>query len=325
MGFKEYIIRRIIYSVAVLFIVIVLNYAIFMLMPGDPIEIMASESFLKPEKVRRLYELYGLDKPPHIRFLLYIKNMLTWEFGYSYAPGSPPVIGEMMKRLPNTLLLMLTSTVLSILLAIVLGVLAAAKRGGIIDSVAVTSSLFLNALPSFWIGLMILLVFGYYLGWIPLGGTVSRPPPTDPIQQVIDIMWHLVGPLVTLTLIGFGGLALILRNTLLDVFTEDYILTARAKGLSERTILFKHGLRNAMLPLITVIALSFGFILSGAVITETVFSWYGLGRWVFEAVMRRDYPVLQAMFYFIALCVIIANFIADILYGFLDPRVKTGA
>jgi peptide/nickel transport system permease protein len=151
---------------------------------------------------------------------------------------------------------------------------------------------------------------------------MSRPPPTDPIARVFDILWHLAGPMTVLTIISFGGFTLIMRASLLEVMTEDYIVTARAKGLDEHTVVFKHAMRNALLPIVTVVALSFGFILSGAIITETIFSWHGLGAWSYDAVSRRDYPVLQALFFIISLCVVIANFIADIVYGFLDPRIK---
>jgi len=246
------------------------------------------------------------------------------------------------------LLLMGTSEILAIIIGIALGVIAAHRRGGIFDNVSVLASLTTYSLPSFWIGMMLLLLFYFNLGWFPNAGTYPRdwaiiyqstggfPPKIilgmlfgtvialPSITEISGRMLHLFLPTLTLTLFSYGGYLLLTRATMLETLSEDYIVTARAKGLKERTVLFKHALKNASLPLITSAAMTFGFILSGAIITEQVFTYPGLGQWTWAAISYSDYPVLQAIFYIIALCVIVANFVADVLYGIVDPRIKYG-
>ncbi|MCD6509515.1 MAG: ABC transporter permease [Thermoprotei archaeon] len=321
MGLKAYIVRRTIYNVILLFFVLTLNFLIFQWMPGDPVAIIASSKRLRPEQVESLKKLFGLDKPLYIRYINYIRNMFTWQFGYSYY-SLKPVREEIMARLPNTLLLMGTSTLLAIVIGTAIGVIAAYKRGKLFDVISVTTSLLTYALPTFWMGMIFLLVFGYYLRLFPLAGTMSRPPPEGLLPQVVDMLRHLFLPATTLFLFSYGTYVLLMRSALLEVLTEDYIVTAKAKGLDERTILFKHALRNALLPLITEAAMAFGLLFSGAILTETVFSWEGMGTLLWNAIEFQDYPILQAIFYIIAVSVIGANFIADILYGFVDPRIK---
>jgi peptide/nickel transport system permease protein len=248
--------------------------------------------------------------------------MFTFNFGISFSEGNRPVVESIAARLPNTLLLMGTAAIITIIIGIATGIAAASKRGGAFDMGMVTTALILYSVPTFWLGMMFILLFGFYIPLFPMGGTVSVPAPTDPLAYALDVAWHLVLPAITLALVSYGGYMLVMRNTLIDVLTEDYIVTARAKGVDERTVLYKHALRNAILPLVTMIALTFGFLITGATLTETVFNWYGIGRLIFESVIAQNYPVLQAIFYIMALTVIIANFIADILYGFLDPRVR---
>lgn len=325
MGLRGYIFRRIIYSIVILYIIATLNFVIFRLMPIDPVRAIVGQNVFyasRPDIVEQLTAMFGLDKPLPVQYLYYVWDMFTFNFGYSFQSGFPFVTAGIAQRLPNTLLLLGSSTILAVIIGIALGTIAAARRGSMADNTIVTSGLLTNALPSFWLGLIILTVFGLGLQWIPLAGTMSRPPPTDPIAQIVDVLWHLAAPMTVLTIISFGGFILIMRATLLEVMSEDYIVTARAKGLDEHTVLFRHAMRNALLPMVTVIALSFGFILSGAIITETIFSWQGLGYWAYASISTRDYPVLQALFFIISLCVVLANFIADIIYGFLDPRIK---
>jgi peptide/nickel transport system permease protein len=253
--------------------------------------------------------------------------MLTFNFGTSYQTGHP-VIQDMIQtgRLANTLLLLGSSTVLSIVIGIFLGVLVARRRGGAADSFWVTSSLTTYSLPVFWMGIVLIIVFALNLGWFPTGGVVpfiwSVTGPPSLLQQILVRTQYLFLPMVTLTLFSYGGFLLLTRATMLESLSEDYILTARAKGLKERTILFRHAFKNASLPIVTASALAFGGILAGAIITETVFSWDGLGRWLFLAIGWKDFPVMQAMFYILALSVIIANFISDLVYGMIDPRIK---
>jgi peptide/nickel transport system permease protein len=267
--------------------------------------------------------------------------MFTGNFGVSFLTQRP-VMDSIVERLPNTLLLMGTSSMVSILLGIWTGVKVAADPGSRKDVGAVTVALFIYALPVFWLGMMLLLIFGFMLPewteamWgirigFPQFGTISyevwevaRTDPMGALMVVGDVLHHLFLPMITLGIGGYGGYFLYMRNNLIDVMTEDYILTARAKGLDENQVLYKHGLKNAMLPMVTIIAMNFGFLINGATLTETVFTWRGLGRFIFESLLLMDYPVIQTIFMIIAITAILANFVADLLYGVLDPRIKYG-
>jgi peptide/nickel transport system permease protein len=327
MGLRGFIIKRIINSLILIFFVLTLNFIIFNLMPGNPMMMFANPSRLKNvSQVNEIIRSFGLDQPLHIRYVKYVYNMLTGQFGISFY-SKDYVSAEIVERLGNTLLLVGSAEILSIIIGVILGVIAAHKRGGIFDSVAVILSLTTYSLPTFWMGMIFLLVFAFRLHWFPAVGISSfsaiNPAPNG-FFYIIDRLWYLVLPVTVLTLVIYGGYLLLTRATLLETLTEDYIVTARAKGLKERTVLFKHALKNASLPIITNAAIAFGFILSGAIITEQVFNYPGLGMWTWRAIDWVDYPVLQTIFYLVALCVIIANFIADLLYGVLDPRIKYG-
>lgn len=339
MGLRAYVLKRSINTVVLIFFVITVNFVIFELMPGTQgsIETLASSGRLRSEEqYQRLLNLYGfceefvngtcVPTPVHVRYVKYVANMLTFQFGVSYQTGHE-VMDDVIQsgRLQNTLLLIGTSSLLSILLGILIGVVAAYKRGGAFDSASVSSSLVFYSLPTFWMGLIFLFIFYRSLGWFPVGGVIpfewvhGRP---DLFTQIVVRLQHLFLPALTLTLFSYGGFLLLTRATMLETLSEDYIVTARAKGLKERSVLLKHALKNASLPLVTEIALVIGTILTGALITETVFSWNGLGHWLWQAIGWKDFPVLQAMFYLIALSVIFANFAADLVYGMIDPRIK---
>ncbi len=341
MSLRTYLVRRLSVAVVLFVAVLIFNFFIFRLpvfiMGMDPMNLYVTRE-MEPEARERLRVVYGIPRQDATilewinHFLLYMKNMIFLDFGESFVSFSP-VVNDIMIRLPNTLLLMGTSTFLAIILGVVIGIAAASRHGGKFDTAMITIGLSLYSFPVFWIGMMLLLFLSYYIDLFPLGHTVSGPESYEAlfsgtIEGYIiyfqDLIWHLVLPCTTLTVAFFGGYMLLMRNTLVEILTEDYIHTARAKGLHERTVLFKHGLRNAFLPLITVIAISFAFIVSGAVLTETVFAWFGMGRLLFDSLLTYDWPVCQAIFYLIALCVIAANILADVLYGVLDPRIKYG-
>ncbi len=314
------------------FFVIVLNWLIFEAMPGlqgNLYNILANPR-LSTEQRDEMIRRYNLAGSPLDQFMTYMKNMLTFNFGISYQynlPVSNLIVSS--GRLVNTLTLLGTSTALSILIGILLGILAARKRGSSMDNFVVTASLTTYSLPTFFMGILLIFVFALTLGWFPPSNVVpfqwtpsnsSQLPPL-PVQILVRLR-HLFLPALTLTLFTYGGFLLLTRATMMETLSEDYIVTARAKGLSERVILFRHAFKNASLPIITASALSFGGILGGAIITETVFNWAGLGRWLFDAVLYKDFPVMQAMFYIIALAVIAANFISDVIYGIVDPRIR---
>ncbi|MFX0049916.1 MAG: ABC transporter permease [Candidatus Hermodarchaeota archaeon] len=332
MSLRTYLVKRFFIAIVLFFTVLVFNFFLFRLpifvLGMDPMTLYI-EPGMEPDTIALLREQYGIPEQNagfaewFNHFLLYMRNMVTLEFGQSF-DSNRPVSLEIMERLPNTIILMGTATVTSILLGVVSGIIAASRHGGKLDTGFITVGLSLYSVPVFWVGMMLLLFFAFFIPIFPMGKSLSYPIPTNPISRLLDLIWHLILPCTTLTLGLFGGYMLLMRNTLVEVLTEDYILTAKAKGLAERTVLFKHGLRNAFLPLITVIAISFAFIVSGAVLTETVFAWYGMGRLLFQALLAFDWPVTQAIFWMIAVTVIIANILADLLYGVLDPRIKYG-
>jgi len=328
MGLRTYIIKRILFSIVLLYFVITVNFIIFMLMPGDPVSVLASQMRLRePEIIKAVTKAFGLDRPLHERYVRYVISMLTGQFGYSYDTRRP-VIKEVGLRLQNTLVLVLPPEIFAVIIGIVLGVLAAHNRGKLIDSASVIISLITYSLPVFWIAMMLILVFSYNLHWFPSGHTVPDYwewlPPKTIWEDLGTRLHHLVLPWATLFLLSYGSYLLLTRASMLECVTEDYVVTARAKGLKERTVLFKHTLKNASLPIITEVAIVFGFTLSGAIITEQVFRYPGLGTWIWRSIETFDYPSLQAIFFVVAICVIIANFTADILYAVIDPRVKYG-
>lgn len=333
--------------------VVCFNFFLFRLptlvLDVSPVDLMISEELrrnLTREALAELYARFGLVPNPDIfdwiyMFWRYLVNMFTGNFGLSFI-SQRPVIDEIVARLPNTLLLMGTSSIVAIIIGIWTGVKVAADPGSRKDVGAVTVALFIYALPIFWLGMLLLMIFSFYLPtWtnavfgidigFPLGGTIdydvwiaAKESPYGSLVIAADILRHLFLPMLTLGVGGYGGYFLYMRNNLIDVMTEDYILTARAKGLDENQVLYKHGLKNALLPMVTIIALTFGFLINGATLTETVFNWYGLGRYIFSSLFVLDYPVVQAIFMIIAITAILANFVADLLYGVLDPRIKYG-
>lgn len=323
MPYSRWLVSRSVYLVITVFAIVSLNFVIFRLMPGDPISMLVAERILRPEMIDEVRRRFGLDKPLWEQYVLYVKNLLGGYLGYSFY-WRKPVLDIILERLPNTIMLLGVSTIISIILGIVTGIIAASRRGSKADVGIVTASLTFYAVPVFWIGMLLLMLLAVYVPLFPIGGTISRPPPEEPLLYVMDVLWHMTLPMLCLVLIQFGGFSLLMRSSLLEALTEDYIVTARAKGIPERKVLYGHAFRNAVLPIVTAAALSFGYIVGGATLTETVFSWAGVGRLIYEAVVQRDYPVLQGAFFIIAVSVVLANFAADILYALLDPRIRYG-
>lgn len=329
MGLKAYIAKRIVYMLILIWAVITVNFLIFSMLPGNPMEAYVSSlKKLDEERYNQLKAHFGLDKPLHEQYLISLKNLLTFNLGISFRSGRPVAAEIFQRRLPNTLLLMGVSTVISIIVGMLIGVIVAYKRGSLLDTGAVTLSLTTYSVPIFFIGWIMIFAFAIQLQWFPTGGTVptawGRAPPGNIMEVILGRLNHIALPAFTLFLFGFGGWILLTRACILEAITEDYVLTARAKGLKERTVLYKHVLKNASLPLVTNVALSFAFMLSGAIITETLFSYDGMGLLTWKALTPPDLPVLQGIFYVLGLCVIAANFVADLMYGILDPRVKYG-
>lgn len=334
------ILRKSAWAIFTIFIVIIFNFFLFRVLPGDPARAGIRDPRLKKEAIEALQVKFGLDKPVincfetlnpiklgsctinpmETQFFIYAGNLVKGELGISYHTNRP-VADVLAERLWNTILLIGAGQILSILLGVVLGIVAAWKARTSVDYGAVTASLIAWSLPTFWLGI-ILLFWGSTVG-LPVGGKATPGISTYPlIQQWADIAKHMFLPTLTYTIVYMGEYTLIMRSSLIDVLSEDYILTARAKGLNSTQILRDHALKNAMLPLVTVIAINLGFTVAGVIQIESVFSWPGLGSAIFEAVIRRDFPMLQGAFLLIAVTVILANLLADLTYTFLDPRVN---
>jgi peptide/nickel transport system permease protein len=333
MTLRAFLAKRIIYTAILVIFVIVLNFLIFEAMPGQigaVYSIAGQRSANNNDQYNHIVKIYHLNESFQSRFVAYFTNLLTFNFGDSYSEHQSVLQGIIGSgRLFNTLVLLGTSTLLSIVIGVFIGILVSKRRGSSWDNLMVTSSLTAFSLPVFFVGVLLILVFAITLGWFPPGnvipfdwGNPNIGPPQSILLQILIRLQYLFLPALTLTSISYGGFLLLTRATMLETLSDDYITTARAKGLSERVIMFKHAFKNASLPIVTATALSFGSILGGAIITETLFNWSGLGLWLFQSVLNKDYPVMAAMFYVIALSVIIANFLSDIVYGIIDPRIR---
>jgi peptide/nickel transport system permease protein len=311
--------------------VVTLNFVIFQVIsPVSPENTFAPTTLdVNPETLRLLRELYGLNDPLYIRYLKYLKNMFTFDFGISFM-SRQPVSVELATRLPATVLLLGTAEVAVMLLGIPLGILAASRRGSKLDVASIGAGLFTYGVPVFYIQLLFMLALCYYAASIfgfslfPVRGIYNIPPPANPLLFMADVGWHIALPVITLVVGGFGSWALYTRNVLLDALTQDYITTARAKGLSERTVLYRHAFRSTLPPIVTIIALSIPGIITGAMMTEYIFTLPGIGRWYLEALQGSDYPVLQSVLFMFAILTIFCNLLADLLYGVLDPRIRVG-
>jgi len=329
MGLRGYLTKRIIFGLFILYVIATLNFLIFQVFsPIDPASTNLSPN-MSEETMERMRVIYGLRDPLHIRYLKYIRNMFTWNFGWSFR-SLRPVAEDMSWRLMNTVLLLGSVLICTIAVGIPIGILAASRRGTKTDLIAIGSGIFTFGVPTFFIQLLCLLFFSYYFkvyfGFplFPPAGLHDVPPPEGAIPYMANVAWHMAMPLLTLVVSGFGAWSLYTRNILLDSLTQDYIVTARAKGLSERTVLYRHAFRSSLPPIVTIIALAIPGIVTGALITESIFTWPGIGSWYISGLQTGDYPVVQSIMFIYAVLMIIANIVADLLYAFLDPRIRVG-
>ena len=313
--------KRLVGAMAVLGIVLVLNFFLFRIMPGDPLTGIMDPKF-SPEAKQQLAAQWGLDRPLAEQFVVYIKEMLSFRFGLSMMTGQP-VWDELKNRVPNTVALLLPALILSAALGISLGVKAALKRGSRIERLVLWSGAVSFSFPSFFVQLLLLLCFAYIWPFFPLRGTSSIPPPSGS-AAVWDYLWHMALPLFSLVILSFGGWALYIRNMMVKVLGEDYIMMARARGLPYRRVVWNHAFRSILPPVLTIFLLSLPGVVSGTVITETVFSLHGAGRFLLEATNSHDYPAAGAAFFLLALLTVSCNLLADLLYVLVDPRVRQG-
>ena len=304
--FLQYLLPRILTALGVIFGVVCLVFLFLHLVPGDPVEVMLGES-AQPADKEALRQALGLHQPLHWQLFSYIQNLITFDLGTSLYSGRP-ISHLLLERLPATIELGIVSLLVALGVAIPLGILAAVNKETPWDFGAMGFALFGVSIPNFWMGPMLILVGALWLGWFPVSG---REGPAS-----------IVLPALTLGTAMAAILSRMIRSTLLEVLTEDFIRTARSKGLTEWVITLRHGLRNALLPIITLLGLQLGALLSGAVITETVFSWPGIGSLVVEAIHRRDYPVVQAAVLLISFSYVMINLFTDLVYAWVDPRVR---
>lgn len=309
----------------VLLVAVSLNFAIPRLAPGTPIDyLVPSEQVatITPEQREQILAQFGLEKPLLEQYWLYLSGILRGDLGISTQQGRP-VVDMLLERLPWTLVLVGGAIALATIIGGTAGFLAAARRGGRTEVGGLALFMFLDSMPPFWIGMLLLVLFSGYLQLLPVFGALPTASDTGGFGLTLEFAQRLVLPLVTLTMVRAGWLFLVARSSLAGVLSEDYVLMAEAKGLSRRQVVLGHGVRNALLPLVTAVAVEVGTVVGGATVVETVFSYPGLGRLIYESVLSRDYPVLQGAFLLLAVGVILANLLADLLYPIIDPRVRT--
>jgi peptide/nickel transport system permease protein len=317
-----YLVRKLLQLVLTLLAVVTFNFVLFRVLPGDPLQLYARSGHLTPEAAEQLRRVFGLDKPLVEQFGIYLRGLFHGDLGFSLT-FRRPVADIVVQRLANTVLLVGAATVLVVVLGIVLGVISASRRGTRVDSSTVFGSLILWSMPTFWVGLLLVFAFGVWWHFLPVSGiSTAGAVYSSPLGPPLDVARHLVLPTLTLALVDVGQFVLITRSSLIDVLTEDFITTAKAKGMSRGRVVWRHGVRNAMLPVLTASVLYVGLVVGGAIQVETVFSWPGMGELTYDAVLRRDYPVLEACFLLFAVTVIVANFLSDLVYLWLDPRVR---
>lgn len=321
-----YILKRLIMMIPVLIGITVISFAIIHLAPGKPTDVLTElNPKITPEARERLEKLYGLDKPLHIQYLMWLKKVVKLDFGNSFSTDRRPVIEKIKERLPVTVLINLLSIVLILITAIPIGVYSAVKQYSFFDKV-MTIFVFVGfATPTFWLALLLMILFGIYLGWLPISGLTSFGYESLSLWgKFMDLSRHLILPVFVSAFGGLAGLSRYMRSNMLEVIRQDYITTARAKGLPERRVIYRHALRNALLPVITILGLSVPGLIGGSVIFETIFAIPGMGQLFYQGVLMRDYPLIMGILVIGAFLTLLGNLLADIAYALADPRIRMG-
>ena len=313
---KRYVARRLLLLVPVLAGVSVIVFMVLHLSPGDPVEIMLGTQATQEDRARLRTDL-GLDQPLHVQYVRWLGHVVRGDLGRSLFMRRP-VLGEVLGRLQATLILTGTALLLSTTLGIALGVASATRPNSLLDRVSAMASLFGASMPSFWLGIVLMVVFALWLGWLPASGMYAPYGGGD----LRDLLAHLALPAVTLAAASVTIIARLTRATMLETLGQDYIRTARAKGVVERAVVLRHGLKNAMIPIITVIGVQAGYLLGGAVLTETVFAWPGVGTLMVQGILARDFPLVQGCVLVVALSFVLVNLAVDLLYAWFDPRIR---
>lgn len=305
----KFISRRLIQSLPLLLGLTVIVFSMMHLLPGDPAEVILAQSGARPEAVAKLRSQLGLDLPLHIQYISYVSGLLRGDMGSSLFTYRP-VAEIISQNLRSTMELALAAMVFSVIFGVLLGIVAAVYQDSWIDNVTMTLAVVSISMPGFWLGLLMIYLFSLYLGWLPSGGQGT--------------LQHLVMPALVLGANGAATIARLVRSSMLEVLRQEYITTARSKGLAGQTVLFRHALRNALIPVVTVMGLQFGFLLGGTVVTETVFARQGLGRVAVDAIIYKDLPVVQGVVLFVAVIYLLVNLMVDVCYAFIDPRIRAG-
>jgi len=331
---KWYIVKRLAMLVPVMLGVSIIAFSLIHLAPGDPARTMLGERATQ-EQLNEIREKYGLDKPLYIQYGIWLNGVLHGDLGRSITTHDE-VAKEIGDRFPNTMELAIAAMLFAVIVGVFAGIISATKQYSITDYTFMGVALFGISMPVFWLGIMLMMIFGVFLGWLPIGGRIDLLIPfqrvtgfmlfdsiiTGNFPALISVLRHLILPAVALGTIPMAMIARVSRSSMLEVLRQDFIRTERAKGLSERMVIYKHAVRNAMVPVVTVIGLNFGLLLAGAILTETVFSWPGIGRLVVNAVYERDYPLVVGCILAFAIVFVIVNLITDILYTRIDPRIQ---
>ena len=314
----DYIVKRVLFAIVTVFVAITINFVLFRLAPGSAVSNLSRVPHATQELRQAIKQQFGLDKSRGEQYVLYLKQLAHGNLGVSFA-NSQPVSSNLATALKNTIPMVLLGTLFAIVVGTLTGVISAWRRGTLAEGSSVTTALMFYSMPTHWLGLMLVILFA---GVLPTGG-MSNEFLLNPswLTHTEDVLKHMILPSLTLGLVLFGEYTLIVRSAMLETLGEDYVLTARAKGLKPWAIVRKHALRNALLPIATLVALSLGYIVAGAILIETVFSWPGIGRAVYDAVLDRDYPMLQGAFLVLTVSVVFFNLVADLLYFKLDPRI----
>jgi peptide/nickel transport system permease protein len=318
----SFILKRLTYAVLLLLAVLTLNFLLIHISPGDPVETIAGSMGGMSEELRNeLIIQFGLDKPFVVQLGIYLQNILMGNFGMSYYFNTP-VIDLIWERIPATLLLVVFSVIVAFVVGTSLGALAARKPNGLLSQIVTILSIVGYSAPVFWTGIVLIIIFASVFPIFPVSDMRTAGMSHAGLAGMLDVLYHLVLPSFTLAFVYVAQYSRLSRASMIDALSADYIRTARAKGLSETSVLYKHALRNAVLPVVTTLGLQFGNVLAGAILVETVFNWPGLGRLAYDSVLRRDYPTLLGILFFASLLVIIMNQLTDLAYRVIDPRIK---
>jgi peptide/nickel transport system permease protein len=330
---KWYVIKRLLQIIPVILGVTLIAFALIHLAPGDPVRTMLGQHATQQE-IDEIRIKYGLDQPLYVQYFIWLGDVLHGDLGRSIL-SHEQVTTEIAARFPNTIELAIAAMIFAVIIGVVAGIISATKQYSAADYTVMGIALFGISMPVFWLGIMLMMIFGVFLGWLPIGGRIDLLIPFQRVTgfmifdsiimgngaALLSVLRHLILPAIALGTIPMAIIARTTRSSMLEVLRQDFIRTERAKGLSERKVIYKHAIRNAMVPVVTVIGLNFGLLLSGAILTETVFSWPGVGRLVVDSVYARDYPLVIGCILVFALVFVIVNLITDLLYTYIDPRI----